>query len=275
MQKNMYMPDLARVVEIREETDNIRSLLIAPENGKSIVCEAGRFIELTLFGHGEFPVSVADLFDEDDRRFMVTVQEIGKVTREVARLRKGAQIGIRGPFGHGFPLKAFEGRDVHIISGGAGLSAVWLLIKQLVKNRKAYGRLSLLHGARTPGDLIYRSELGAMADKGDISISLTVDRGESGWRGRVGLVTELMRDDMPEPGRGVAVVCGPGVMMKAAVAELEKIGVPRNRIYLSLERRMQCGMGACGHCMIGSRRVCLDGPVFPLSEIGDLPESGL
>jgi NAD(P)H-flavin reductase len=172
-------------------------------------------------------------------------------------------------------LNAFEGRDVHIIAGGVGLSAVWLLLKQLMKNREKYGRLNLFHGTRTPGDLIYKDELSAMADRAHINVALTVDRGESGWAGRVGLVTELLRGDMINPDESVAVVCGPGVMIKATVAALEKLGVPQDRIYLSLERRMQCGMGVCGHCMIGSKRVCLDGPVFPLSEIGSLQESGL
>jgi len=274
MQKHVYMPDLARVVEIREETARSRSLIIAPEK-EAIVCEAGQFIELTVFGHGEFPVSVADVFDEGAHRFMVTIQEIGKGTREVSRLRQGSQIGIRGPFGHRFPLEVFKGWDGHIVAGGVGLSAVWLLLKQLMKNREKYGRLNLLHGARTPSDMIYRDELSVMADRANINVALTVDRGESGWAGRVGLVTELLRGDMINPDKSVAVVCGPGVMMKATIVELEKLGVPQDRIYLSLERRMQCGMGACGHCMIGPKRVCLDGPVFPLSEIGNLQESSL
>lgn len=123
--------------------------------------------------------------------------------------------------------------------------------------------------------MIYRDELSAMADRGHIYIALTVDRGESGWAGRVGLVTGLLRGDMINPDESVAVVCGPGVMIRATEGELKKLGVPRDRIYLAPEWRMQCGMGACGHCMIGSKRVCLDGPVFPLSEIGNLQESGL
>ncbi|MGP8049485.1 MAG: FAD/NAD(P)-binding protein [Desulfobaccales bacterium] len=275
MQKNMYMPDLAKVVAIREETAHTRSLLLALEKEKPVVFEPGQFIELTLFGQGEFPVSVADVIAGSPQRFLVTIQEMGKVTRAVGQLREGAQVGMRGPFGRGFPLKAFAGRDVNIISGGVGLAAVWLLIKQLLKTRETYGRLNLLHGARTPADMIYREELRAMAAQGQIEVSLTVDRNGSGWAGRVGLVTELVRDARLNPDKSVAVICGPGVMMQAAVAELEKQGVPRNRVYLSLERRMQCGMGVCGHCMIGSKRVCLDGPVFPLSELGDLEESGL
>jgi sulfhydrogenase subunit gamma (sulfur reductase) len=275
MQKNLYMPDLARVVGIREETAHIRSLIIEPEKEKAVIYDAGQFMELTVFGHGEFPVSVADVLAEGNQRFMVTIQQIGKVTREVGRLQQGAQIGIRGPFGHGFPLHAFKGWDVHVIAGGVGLAAVWLLLKQLMQDRKTYGRLNLLHGARTPSDMIYRNELCALADQGHIDVALTVDHGESGWAGRVGLVTQLLRGDMINPDKSVAVVCGPGVMMKATIVELEKLGVPQDRIYLSLERRMQCGMGSCGHCMIGSKRVCLDGPVFPVSEIGNMQESSL
>lgn len=150
MQKNMYMPSLAKVVGIREETAHTRSLIIALEKEKPVVFEPGQFIELTLFGHGEFPVSVADIIDESPQRFMVTIQEMGKVTRAVGQLREGAQVGIRGPFGRGFPLRAFAGWDVNIISGGVGLAAVWLLMKQLVKTRKTYGRLNLLTGLERP-----------------------------------------------------------------------------------------------------------------------------
>lgn len=262
--KNLYMPELALVEDIKEEAPNISTLSILPESGKPLLSMPGQFIELTIFGHGEFPVSVSAVLGPTRDRFQVTIQRIGKVTKEIASLSVGSTIGIRGPFGNGFPLSEMQGKNICIVTGGVGLAAVRHLINYLVENRKHFGKLQLVHGAKTPGDLIYKDFLlnKERAQKQGIDILLTVDQPDPHWKGHIGVVTELFKKTAIEPVNTVAIVCGPGIMMKFASQCLASIGFNDSRILLSMERRMQCGMGMCGHCMCGQKRVCMDGPIF-------------
>ncbi|MEW5723712.1 MAG: FAD/NAD(P)-binding protein [Thermodesulfobacteriota bacterium] len=268
--KNIYMPEVCALVDLKEETPNITTLTVTLGGGREFDCRPGQFVEFTVFGQGEFPVSVADVVDPARGVFKVTVQRIGKVTREVARLSVGSKIGIRGPFGHGFPLEQMAGKDVCLISGGVGLAGSWLLLQRLLQDKARYGRLNLLYGARTPEDMIYKDALFPKTGRGEAAgfeTLLTVDSADNGWRGRLGLVTELLTESRLDPENTVAAVCGPGVMIKAAARRLMDLGLADERVFVSLERRMQCGMGICGHCMVGWKRVCLDGPVFSLAEI--------
>lgn len=269
--KNLYMPELARVEDIKEETPNIRTLTISLEGQKPVNSLPGQFVELTVFGCGEFPVSVSDVSGPAGERFQTTVQRIGKVTKEIANLSAGSAIGVRGPFGNGFPLAEMQGKDICIVTGGVGLAAVRHLINYIVENRDQYGKLQLLHGARTPGDLIYKDFLfnKEKAQEQGIEILLTVDQPDAGWEGHAGVVTGLFKRITVDPARTVAVVCGPGIMMKFASQALSDVGFSDGRILLSMERRMQCGMGMCGHCMVGQKRVCLDGPIFTYGSIKD------
>ncbi|RJX35452.1 MAG: hydrogenase [Desulfarculus sp.] len=270
---NLYIPDLATLEQIQEETPSIRTLTLALDRPRTFNCQPGQFIEFTVFGQGEFPVSVAGVSDAQRGRFQVTIQRAGKVTKEVFQLQPGAKLGVRGPFGNGFPLEKMQGQDVWLISGGVGLAALWYLLAQLQEQRGRWGQLKLLYGARSPQDIIYQDALRALGrDQAGPQVLLTVDSAANGWSGRVGFVSQLLPDSGLDPGKSVAVVCGPGPMMKATTAALRKLGLAEERILLSMERRMQCGMGACGHCMVGSKRVCLDGPVFPLAEISNLLE---
>lgn len=267
--KNLYMPELALVEDIKEETPNIRTLTISLEGRNPFNSLPGQFIELTIFGCGEFPVSVSAVPGPD--LFQTTIQQIGKVTKEIASLSVGSAIGIRGPFGNGFPLFEMQGKDICIVTGGVGLAAVRHLINYIVENRGQYGKVQLLHGARTPGDLIYKEFLfnKEKAQEQGIEILLTVDQTDAGWEGNVGVVTELFKRTTVDPANTVAVVCGPGIMMKFASQGLAEMGFGDGQILLSMERRMQCGMGMCGHCMVGQKRVCLDGPVFTYGSIKD------
>jgi NAD(P)H-flavin reductase len=270
---NLYIPELARVTRIRRETSDIRTLTLALDEHRPFDCVPGQFIELTLFGYGEFPVSVAEVTDLKRGLFKVTIKKAGKVTKEVFRLDKGDRVGVRGPFGNGFPLKQMQGQDVWMVSGGVGLAALWYLQNRLRLNRDQYGRLKLLYGARTPQDIIYKDALLDLGkDDLGLEVRLSVDCAANGWSGNVGFVSQMLAGSGLDPQRSWAGVCGPGPMMKATTAALTKLGVPPKRILLSLERRMQCGMGACGHCMVDSKRVCLDGPVFSLAELGTLLE---
>lgn len=272
MVQNLFMPDLAVIKKIEDETHNIRLLTISRKTSDRFTIVPGQFVEITLFGKGEFPVSVSAVTDAKGT-FQTTVQqEKGRVTKEIKNLKAGATIGIRGPFGNGFPMEQLRGKNICIITGGIGLAAVWMLLDNILKSRKQYGSIKLLHGARTPEDLIYRdSFLYSKKDveKRNIEVFLTVDKAAGPWKGHVGVVTELFQKADLRPADSVVVMCGPGLMMKYALRGLSERGFLGNQILLSMERRMQCGVGICGHCMIGHKRVCLDGPVF---YYGDLKE---
>jgi sulfhydrogenase subunit gamma (sulfur reductase) len=263
--KNVYMPELARVLAITEETSNIRTLTIGFDDSRSLAASPGQFVEVTIFGYGEFPVSIARILAPNSQRFQITIQRRGKVTNEVKDMHVGSKIGIRGPFGRGFPLDVMEGKNILMVTGGVGLAAVRLLLDHLLENRSKYSRIELLHGARTPEDLIYRHTNifdRRKAEKDGLMVVLSVEKADEHWQGRVGLVTDLVSSTKIKGTNSIAVVCGPNAMMKSTSSELKSAGFDEERIFLSMERRMQCGMGMCGHCMVGRERVCIDGPVL-------------
>jgi len=270
--KNSYLPELASVEDIREETSNIRTLTISLKSKKPSDSSPGQFVEITIFGYGEFPVSIAGVLGPKEEYIRTTIQQTGKVTKQVANLGMGSIIGIRGPFGNGFPLSEMKEKNICIVTGGVGLAAVKYLLDQLIENRNQYGNLQLLHGAKNPGDLIYKDTNfleEEKAQKKGLEILLAVENPDSSWKGHVGVVTELFDKTEIDPSDTIAVVCGPSIMMKFASERLLDMGFGEDQVFLSMERRMQCGMGMCGHCMIGQKRVCLDGPVFSLRVIKD------
>jgi NAD(P)H-flavin reductase len=270
---NLYIPELARVVGIKQESPSIRSLELALQQPRAFDSVPGQFVELTVFGHGEFPVSLAGVTDAGNGRFRVTIQRAGKVTREIFSLDEGDQVGVRGPFGNGYPLERMRGKNILLVAGGVGLAAMWYLIKYLHTHQDDYGALRLFYGARGPGDLIYKEDLLAWEKENDgLEVQLIVDQEDSGWTGRVGFVSELLTPESLNPEDSIAAVCGPGPMMKATTEALTSLGLDSDRILVSMERRMQCGMGACGHCMVGRHRVCLDGPVFSLDQTNEVVE---
>lgn len=269
--ENAFMPDLAKIKDIKDETSDIRTLTVSMEKQKTFEAKPGQFVEMTLFGYGEFPVSVSSILGPNGS-FQISVQQKGRATNQAKNLTIGTTIGIRGPFGKGFSLKEMEGKDVYIVTGGMGLAAVWLLIGALLEKRENYGKLKLLHGARTPADMIYQDSFvfnRDQAEKRGVEVLLTVDSSDKNWQGNVGVVNELFNKTEISADNAIAVICGPSVMMKFASQGLIDKGFEDGQLMLSMERRMQCGMGTCGHCMIGYKRVCLDGPVFYYAEIKD------
>lgn len=262
--ENLYMPAKAVVEDIKAETPKIRTLSISVKKEQAMSTLPGQFIELTIFGFGEFPVSVSAVLGSDGNRFQTTIQQIGKATSETAKLSPGSIIGIRGPFGNGFRLDAMRGKNVCIVTGGVGLAAVKLLIDYILEHRDQYGELHLLHGAKTPIDLIYKDFIfnKRKAKENKIEILVTVDQPDDSWNQNVGVVTELLKKASVNTNNTVAVVCGPGVMMKFASQHLSEMGFSDDRILLSMERNMHCGVGICGHCAVGLKKVCIDGPIF-------------
>jgi len=228
----------------------------------------GQFSMLYAFGAGEVPISVSG-GGEAGGRLGHTVRAVGPTTSAVCSLEPGQQLGVRGPFGNTWPLEVAEGGDVVVVAGGIGLAPLRLAIKRLTERRDSYREVSVLYGARSPDELLYGDELRAWREAG-ISVAISVDSAPSSWDGRVGLVTTLIPDAAFEAARTTAFMCGPEVMMRFVSQALQDRGVPTDRIHVSLERNMKCAVGHCGHCQLGHRFVCKDGPVFPVGRIGTL-----
>ncbi len=220
----------------------------------------GQFAMLYVFGSGEVPISVSAI-PERDGALVHTVRAVGAVTRTLCAARAGDVVGVRGPFGIGWPLDQAEGRDVLVVAGGLGMAPLRPVVHALLAHRERYGHVTLLYGGRSPADLLYADELAAWRRDGAFEVELIVDAPDERWRGHVGVVTRLIRRASFDPARTLAMTCGPEVMMRFAVAALLEQGVAGADIWLSLERSMKCATGHCGHCQLGPLFVCKDGPV--------------
>ena len=229
----------------------------------------GQFNMLYVFGVGESAISISS----DPARSTSldhTIHRVGTVTSALARMKRGDVIGLRGPYGSSWPVSAAEGKDVCIVSGGIGLAPLRPVIYSMVRRRALYRRIIVLYGGRSPLDLLYRVELERWANESDIETLVTVDRGDSSWKGHIGVVTSLFNYIKLDARETVAYVCGPEIMMKFSVDELERWGVPSDQIYVSMERNMKCAVGFCGHCQMGPTFICKEGPVYPLGRVRHL-----
>lgn len=254
-------PQVVQVRQARRETHDTWTLEIeAPPGWAPTGFRPGQFNMLYAFGVGEVPLSISG--DPAKTEVIVhTIRAVGAVTRALVGLRKGDALGVRGPFGSSWPLAEALGQNVVIVSGGLGVVPLRPLLLACLRQRDAYERLLLVHGARTPADVVYRRDLARWRRSG-VRVELTVDRGDRTWRHRIGVVTSLLAGAQIDAARAVAFVCGPEIMMRFATRELQRLGVADHRIYVALERNMQCGVGVCGHCQFGPELVCLHGPVF-------------
>lgn len=266
------VPERFRVTRVSQETpDTFRLTLQRWDGAGPSRFRPGQFSMLWVFGVGELPISICGDPAVDDR-LEYTVRSVGPATHALVRLSVGDAIGVRGPLGVGWPVEACRGRDVILVAGGIGLAPLRPVIREVLGDRRAYGRLVLLYGARSPRELLYRKELASWARQPDMQVLVTVDYGGVAWHGHVGLVTTLFKYARLQPRRSVAMVCGPEIMMRSAARELEAQGLARPDVYLSLERNMKCGIGHCGHCQYGDWFACKDGPVFPYGRIHSLLE---
>jgi len=254
---------------IRKETHDTFSLeLEVSGNNGNFVFTPGQFNMLYVFGVGEVPISISG--DPAKKEILVhTTRVVGAVTKAMRSLKVGDSIGVRGPFGKGWPVKAATGNDVVIITGGIGLAPLRPMIYHLLTHREEYGRIVLLYGARTPDEILYGKHLEKWRSRFDLEIHLTVDRATGSWRGNVGVVTSLIRRAPFDPSHCISMVCGPEIMMRFTIVELQRRGVDESKIFLSMERNMKCGIGLCGHCQLGPTFVCKDGPVFCYNELKD------
>jgi len=254
---------------LRRETLDTFSLELEPLQGPAAFpFVPGQFNMLYLFGVGEVAISISGN-PAGKLGPAHTTREVGTVTRAMARLKKGGILGVRGPFGHGWPLAEAAGKDVVLVAGGIGLAPLRPALYQLMAQRANYGRVVLLYGVRTPEDILYWQELDRWRRAAALEVYLTVDRATGGWPGNVGVVTSLIPRAPFDPHNALALVCGPEIMMRYTTLELRKRGLPVHSIYLSLERNMKCGIGNCGHCQAGPVFVCRDGPVFRFDRVKD------
>jgi NAD(P)H-flavin reductase len=266
-QLDAMVPVPCRVTQVVKETPDTFTLRVSREDkGQQSPFQPGQFSMLWVFGIGELPISISG--DPNDHgRLVYTVRSVGKATHALVSQKPGTGIGVRGPFGAGWPAQAALGRDVIIVAGGIGLAPLRPMIYEVLRNRSKYGRLVILYGARSPRELLYRKELSLWARQPETQVLVTVDYGGIGWHGHVGVVTTLFRYARVHPARSVAMICGPEIMMRFVTRQLEEYGLPQGNIYLSMERNMKCAAGFCGHCQYGPLFICKDGPVFPYEKI--------
>ncbi len=266
---DLMVPAPYQVRRLRRETRDTSTLELTPAAGGALTFRAGQFNMVYVFGVGEVPVSLSG-DPLRDAGITHTVRAVGAVTSALCHLRPGEVVGVRGPFGTSWPVEAAEGKDVVIVAGGIGLAPLRPVIYQLQARRERYGRIALLYGARAPRDLLYGTELLHWSSRFDLQVEVTVDSPVREWKGNVGVVTTLIPRAVFGPAETIAMVCGPEIMMRFAVAELQKARVPADAIYVSLERNMKCGVGLCGHCQFGPHFVCRQGPVFRFTEVEPL-----
>ena len=224
---------------------------------------------LWVFGVGELPISISG-DPADSKSLTYTVRSVGPATQALVNRQPGQSLGVRGPFGAGWPIEQAQGRDVLVVAGGIGLAPLRPVIYHVLSHKEQYGRLVILYGARSPRDMLYRKEMAAWARQKDTQVLSTVDYGGVSWRGRVGVVTSLFKFLRLQPSRTTAMVCGPETMMRFVARELAVKGLRSPDLYLSMERNMKCGVGLCGHCQWGPHFICKDGPVFPYAKIAPL-----
>jgi NAD(P)H-flavin reductase len=265
---NPYAPAMADLVEVIDETPTIKTFALAPD--PVIPFRAGQFVQITVPGVGEAPFTPSSSPREPER-LAVTVLATGRVTEELHKVSAGAKLGVRGPFGKGYPLEALDGKEVLVVGGGVGLAPLRALLLALFADLGRVKRISVKYGARTPEELLYRSSYKQWDALDKVDFTSTIDTPAPGWDGRVGLVTTLLDDLDVDIPNSIALTCGPGIMLKFVTYALIDRGYRPDQIYLSLNRKMSCGIGKCGRCNIGPYYLCKDGPDMRYDKIMNYP----
>jgi NAD(P)H-flavin reductase len=273
---SIYVPSPAKIVKVETMTALEKLYTVELPQGQSLGHKPGQFVQVSLLGIGEAPISISSSPSRSNGTFEMCVRKVGDVTTAMHNLGEGATIGVRGPFGTGFPLEKFKGRDILVVAGGLSLAPVRSVINQVFDERGSYGRFIILYGAKTPNDLLFKDELAAWSKRDDVELLTTVDRGDAEWTasGRnVGVITTLFPKISIDPRNTIAVTEGPPIMYRFVLMELLGKGIPEGQIWLSLERRMKCGVGKCGHCQINGLYCCQQGPSFSYAQIKGVEEA--
>lgn len=272
--ENIYVPQPAVIDKIVDETYDTKTFTLHFRDKKfndAFNFKSGQFVEVSILGKGEAPIGFASS-PFRKKNFDITVRRVGAVTNALHEIKPKDVIGIRGPLGNSFPFHEVENYDLLFIAGGIGLPPLKSLIDPVLEHRKKFGQVTILYGARTPEDRVYKSTLVEWSKRDDLNLLQTVDRATNGWSANVGVVTTLFPKIKVDVEKTIAFTCGPPIMIRFVILDLLALGLPDERIISTLERYMKCGIGKCGHCAIGHKYVCVDGPVFSYKQIKNLPE---
>jgi sulfhydrogenase subunit gamma (sulfur reductase) len=270
--KDLYYPLISKITRVEQLTSIEKRFEIALPGNRVLGHQPGQFVEVSIFGFGEAPISICSSPTRIPT-FELTVRNVGKLTDRMHQLQAGSMIGIRGPFGHGFDVQAFKGKDMLFLCAGIGLAPLKSLIDYTLARRNDFGRIIILYGTRNPSLILFRQDLDEWKNRKDVEYYITVDRGDENWKGNVGVITTLIPPLKLDVEKTIATVVGPPVMYKFAIMALKSKRLPDENIYLSLERRMKCGVGKCGHCQINNSYACQDGPVYHYPQIKKLEEA--
>jgi sulfhydrogenase subunit gamma (sulfur reductase) len=260
------VPRAAVLKQVTEESTDVKSFTFEFADGSTLNSLPGQFVEVSMPGIGESTFAVSRL-EQGGRCFHVSVKRMGHVTKALHRSAAGETIFVRGPYGKPFPVAEWRGKDVLIIGGGIGLAPLRPVVDHILAHRGDYAKLDILFGARTPGDMIFRTDLAAWGKDPGIKLVKTIDVECVDWDGCVGLLPNVVKQQAYKSDGRIAVVCGPPIMIRFTMAALRELGWPEDRVYTTLEMKMQCGIGQCGRCNIGGKYVCKDGPVFRVDQI--------
>jgi NAD(P)H-flavin reductase len=266
---NPYQLNLAELIQIEPQTPdtNMYTFRYVNKNQqRDFRFDAGQFMLLSVLGFGEAPFGVCSSPNQTDN-IQLTIRNVGVLTNAVEQISVGSRVALRGPYGRGWPMEALPGKNVMLVAGGMGLVPIRPVILEILENRDQYEKFQILYGARCPEELLYKDELYLWANRKDVEYVATVDRDdEHCWAGNIGVVTQLFDRIEVDPKDTIALICGPPIMYRFVIRDLHNFGFADEQIFLSLERRMKCGVGHCSHCLAGTKFVCQDGPVFSYAE---------
>ncbi len=269
---SIYNPQMTPIAKIETATAQEKVFTVKSPNGE-LGHDPGQFVMVSVLGIGEAPISISSSPSRSNGTFELCVRKVGDVTNAMHAMEPGTKIGIRGPFGTGFPIEKMYGKDILFAPGGLGLAPLRSLINQVMDERDSFGEVTILYGAKQPSELLFKDEVQEWVERDDVNCLITVDKGDETWDGNVGVITTLFPKIEIDPENTVAVTCGPPIMYRFVLMELLGMAIPESQIYLSLERRMKCGVGKCGHCQIESLYCCQDGPVFNYADIKGFEEA--
>ncbi|MEJ2053734.1 MAG: FAD/NAD(P)-binding protein [Calditrichaceae bacterium] len=270
--KDLYYPLMSEIIKVEQLTATEKRFEIALPDNQILNHKPGQFVEVSLFGFGEAPISISSSPTKSPM-FDLTVRRTGKLTDRMHEMIAGGTLGIRGPFGNGFDVDVMKGRDMLFIAGGIGLAPLKSLIDYTIDKRKDFGRIIIVYGTKQPSEILFPKEIESWKDMNDVEFHMTVDRPDDQWTGHVGVITTLIPPLELDVENTIASVVGPPIMYKFVLMSLKGKRIPDDNIYMSLERRMKCGVGKCGHCQINHSYVCQDGPVYHYPKAKELEEA--
>lgn len=272
MNLNPYIPKLAKIIKIKEEVSGSRPIKTFRTqflNKNEFTFRCGQCAMLSVFGKGESMISISSS-PLNQNYLQFSILKMGRVTSALHEMKEGNIIGIRGPYGNGFPIEEWEGKNLIFIGGGIGLAPIWSVLQTTLSKKEKYKDITLFYGARTSNDLVFKKELQELKKK--MKVHLSIDKEEPEWKEFVGFVPQNVTDKKPSPENAVAVTCGPPIMIKFVIKALKDLGFNDGQIYTTVENKMKCGLGKCGRCNIGAHYVCKDGPVYSWAELKKLPQ---